>query len=172
MKMTSPFYNYTLTTFIRGLETLHYILRKGEEHAKENNITLDELLNARIVEDMQPLAFQIVTATNNVGKALGRAAFIDPPPQYPPDETYSELYTRLQRYLVQLKDVDPVDIASREGMSFTAPIGGETFQYTLEEYSVRFSIPNFYFHLVTAYVILRSKGVNIGKLDYLAQFTA
>jgi hypothetical protein len=64
-----------------------------------------------------------------------------------------------------------VDIASREGKSFTAPIGGEAFQYTPEEYSVRFSIPNFYFHLVTSYAILRAKGVNIGKLDYLARFT-
>ncbi|KAJ5744903.1 hypothetical protein N7533_009773 [Penicillium manginii] len=170
--MTSPFYNYTLATFIRGLNTLHYILKKGEDHAKEHNIDLDELHNARIAEDMQPLAFQVVTATNNVGKALARASFTDPPPQYSPDETYEGLYTRIERYIVELKAVDARMCASREGQTFTAPIGMDTFEYTLEEYSVRFSIPNFYFHLVTAYAILRSKGVEIGKLDYLNQFTA
>ncbi|KAJ5770686.1 uncharacterized protein N7511_002737 [Penicillium nucicola] len=169
--MTSPFYNYTITTFIRGLNTLHFILKKGEEHAKQNNIPLDELLNASLAEDMKPLSFQIVSATNNVGKALGRAAFIDPPPQYPPDEIYEQLFSRIERYLVELNDVDPRNIAIREGQTFTAPIGRNSFQYTLEDYSVRFSIPNFYFHLVTAYGILRLKGVEIGKLDYLAEFT-
>ncbi|CAG8224486.1 unnamed protein product [Penicillium olsonii] len=170
--MASPFYNYTIATFIRGLDTLYYILKKAEEHAKENTISLNELLNARIAEDMQPLAFQVVTATNNVGKALARAFSVEPPPQYPPDETWEELYSRIERYIVELKAVDADMCASREGKTFAAPIGVETFQYTLEEYSVRFSIPNFYFHLVTTYATLRSKGLDLGKLDYLAQFTA
>ncbi|CAG7941835.1 unnamed protein product [Penicillium salamii] len=170
--MASPFYSYTIATFTRGLETLDYILRKGEQHAEEHNIPLSELLHARITEDMQPLAFQVVTATNNIGKALARLASVDIPPQYPPDETYQELYSRIEKYVVELRAVDADMCAGREGKAFEAPIGTQTYQYTLEEYSVRFSIPNFYFHLVTAYDILRAKGVNIGKLDFLAQFTA
>lgn len=62
--MASPFYNYTIATLTRGLNTLSTLLKKAEEYAKEKNIPLDELLTARLVEDMKPLSFQIVTATN------------------------------------------------------------------------------------------------------------
>ena len=171
--MTSPFYSYTLITFTRGLNELIYLLKKGENHAKENNIPLDELLNARLAEDMQPLSFQIVTATNTVGKALARAAFTtEIPPQHPPDASYRELYIRLEKYLSDLQKVDPALISEKEGQVFIAPIGPHNFEYTLTDYSVRFSLPNFYFHAVTAYAILRSKGVQIGKLDWLNEFTA
>ncbi|KAJ6128905.1 hypothetical protein N7471_010122 [Penicillium samsonianum] len=170
--MASPFYNYTIATFTRGLKTLSTLLKKAEEYAKENNIPLDELLNARLVEDMKPLSFQIVSATNTVSKALARAASVDPPPQQQPDKTYEELYELLDRTLAELEKVDPAKIALKEGQTFKAPLGPKVFDYTLEDYSVRFSIPNFYFHVVTAYEILRVKGVQIGKLDYLSEFTA
>ncbi|CAI7643942.1 unnamed protein product [Penicillium glandicola] len=154
--MASPFYNYTIATFTRGLNTLSTILKKAEEYAKEKGIPLDELLNARLLEDMKPLSFQIVTATNTVSKALARAAFVEPPPQQEPDTTYEDLYKRLDRTLAELEKIDPARIATKEGKTFKAPIGMNEFNYTLEDYSVRFAIPNFYFHVVTAYEILRS----------------
>ncbi|KAJ5959589.1 uncharacterized protein N7479_006739 [Penicillium vulpinum] len=168
--MSSPFYNYTIATFTRGLKTLSTILKKAEEYAKENNIPLDDLLNARLVEDMKPLSFQIVTATNTISKALARAASVELPPQPQLDETYEDLYKRIDRTLAELGKVDAAKIASREGERFKAPIGPVEFDFTLEDYSVRFAIPNFYFHLVTAYEILRVKGVQIGKMDYLSEF--
>ncbi|KAJ5686596.1 hypothetical protein N7536_009215 [Penicillium majusculum] len=164
--MASPFYNYTIATLTRGLNTLSTLLKKAEEYAKEKNIPLDELLNARLVEDMKPLSFQIVTATNAVSKALARAAFDEP------DKTYEDLYKRLDRTLAELEKVDPAKIAIKEGQVFKAPIGMNVFDFTLEDYSVQFVIPNFYFHVVTAYEILRVKGVQIGKLDYLSEFMA
>ncbi|KAF4763349.1 hypothetical protein HAV15_001752 [Penicillium sp. str.  len=170
--MASPFYNYTIATLTRGLNTLSTLLKKAEEYAKEKNIPLDELLNARLVEDMKPLSFQIVTATNAVSKALARAAFVEPPPQDEPDKTYEDLYKRLDRTLAELEKVDPAKIAIKEGLVFKAPIGMNVFDFTLEDYSVQFVIPNFYFHVVTAYEILRVKGVQIGKLDYLSEFMA
>ncbi|KAJ5383824.1 hypothetical protein N7517_001735 [Penicillium concentricum] len=170
--MASPFYNYTIATFTRGLNTLSTLLKKAEEYAKENNIPLDDLLNARLVEDMKPLSFQVVTATNTVFKTLSRAAFVDPPPQQEPDKTYEDLYKRLDRTLAELEKVDPAQIAVKEGQTFKAPIGKNEFDYTIEDYSVRFAIPNFYFHVVTVYEILRVKGVQIGKMDYLSEFTA
>ncbi|OQD95886.1 hypothetical protein PENSOL_c018G02733 [Penicillium solitum] len=148
--MASPFYNYTIATLTRGLNTLSTLLKKAEEYAKEKNIPLDELLNARLVEDMKPLSFQIDE----------------------PDKTYEDLYKRLDRTLAELEKVDPAKIAIKEGQVFKAPIGMNVFDFTLEDYSVQFVIPNFYFHVVTAYEILRVKGVQIGKLDYLSEFMA
>ncbi|KAJ5506609.1 protein of unknown function DUF1993 [Penicillium expansum] len=170
--MASPFYNYTIATFTRGLNTLSSILKKAEEYAREKNIPLDELLNARLVEDMKPLSFQVVTATNTVSKALARAASVEPQPQQEPDGTYEDLYKRLERTLAELEKVDPARFAIKDGQTFKAPIGSNVFDYTLEDYSVRFAIPNFYFHVVTAYEILRVKGVQLGKMDYLSEFMA
>ncbi|KGO76173.1 protein of unknown function DUF1993 [Penicillium italicum] len=170
--MASPFCNYTIATFTRGLNTLSFLLKKAEQYAEEKNTPLDELLNARLVEDMKPLSFQVVTATNTVSKALARAASVEPPPQYEPDGTYEDLYKRLDRTLAELEKADRARIALKEGQAFKAPIGIKVFDFTLEDYSVRFAIPNFYFHIVTAYEILRVKGVQIGKLDYLSEFTA
>ncbi|CAG8892636.1 unnamed protein product [Penicillium egyptiacum] len=170
--MASPFYNYAIATFTRGLNTLSTLLKKAEEYAKENNIPLDELLNARLVEDMKPLSFQVVTATNTVSKTLARAAFVEPQPQQEPDKTYEDLYKRLDRTLAELEKVDPAKISSKEGQIFKAPLGNEVIDYTVESYAVRFALPNFYFHVVTAYDILRAKGVHLGKMDYLSDFTA
>ncbi|KXG48225.1 protein of unknown function DUF1993 [Penicillium griseofulvum] len=170
--MASPFYNYTIATFTRGLNTVSTLLKKGEEYAKENNIPLDEFLNARLVEDMKPLSFQVATATNTVSKALARAASVEPLPQQELDKTYEDLYKRIDRALAELEKADPAKIALKEGQVFKAPLGKEEFDFTLEDYSVRFAIPNFYFHVVTVYEILRVKGVQIGKMDYLSDFMA
>ncbi|KAJ5835672.1 hypothetical protein N7447_001698 [Penicillium robsamsonii] len=170
--MASPFYNYTIATFTRGLKTIAAILKKAEEFAKENNIPLDDLLNARLVEDMKPLSFQVVTATSIVSKTIARAAFVDPLPQEEPDETYEDLYKRLDRALAEVEKVDPAKTALKEGQTFKAPVGKKEFDFTIEDYSVRFAIPNFYFHVVTVYEILRVKGVQIGKVDYLSEFMA
>ncbi|CAP80627.1 hypothetical protein E8E15_003423 [Penicillium rubens] len=170
--MASPFYNYTVATFTRGLNTLSTLLKKAEEYAKENNIALDELLNARLVEDMKPVSFQILAATNTVSKALARAASVEPSTQQEVDKTYEELYKRIESTLAELEKADPAQIASKEGQTFKAPLGDAVFDFTLEDYSVRFAIPNFYFHVVTTYGILRAKGVQIGKLDYLSDFVA
>jgi hypothetical protein len=170
--MASPFYNYTVATFTKGLKTLTHILKEAEAHAKENNIPLDELLNARLAEDMKPLSFQIFIATNNVTKTLARATFVELPPQQEPAKTYEDLYKQIDGTLAELEKVDPVEIASKEGQVFKAPIGPHVYDYTMEDYAVRFSLPNFYFHVVTAYGILRAKGVKLGKQDYLTEYVA
>ncbi|KAJ5164256.1 uncharacterized protein N7500_006086 [Penicillium coprophilum] len=170
--MASPFCSYTIPTFTRGIKTLSALLKKAEEHAKENNIPLDEVLNARLVEDMKPLSFQIVSVTNTIHKTLARASFVEPPPHEEPDKTYEDLYKRLDRTLAELETVDLANIASKEGQKFKVPLGNHEFDWTSEEFSVRLAIPNFYFHVVTAYGILRARGVQIGKMDYLSEFTA
>ncbi|KAJ9490260.1 hypothetical protein VN97_g2986 [Penicillium thymicola] len=94
---------------------------------------------------MKPLSVQIVTATNIVSKALVRATVVEPPPQQEPDKSYEDLYKRLDRTLAGFGKVDPAKITTKEGQSFKAPIGTNVFYFTLEDYSARFLIPNFYF---------------------------
>ncbi|KAJ5543600.1 hypothetical protein N7535_006024 [Penicillium sp. DV-2018c] len=170
--MASPFYNYTVSTFTRGLNTLRAILKKAEEHAAEKNVSLDDFFNARLIDDMMPLSSQVAIATSTVSKALARATFVEPTPQQERDATYQDLYRRVDKALAELAKVDPATFAAKEGQTFKAPIGDNVFDYTMEDYSVRFAIPNFYFHVTTVYNIVRMKGVQIGKMDYLSGFIA
>ncbi|KAJ5940174.1 hypothetical protein N7516_000342 [Penicillium verrucosum] len=112
---------------------------------------------------MKPPSVQIVTATKIVSKALARATVVEPPPQQEPDKTYGDFSKRLDRTLAGFEKVDPAKIAIKEGQSFKAPIGRNVFDFTLEDYSARFLIPNFYFQVVTTYETLRAKGVQIGR---------
>jgi hypothetical protein len=170
--MASPFYKYTIPTFSNGLKNLTHILKEAETYAKQNNISPDELLDARLVEDMQPLAFQILTAAENVTKTLARATFVEPAARQEPAKTFEGLYKQIDAALAELEKADPVQIANNEGKVFQAPIGPLMFDYTIEDYAVKFAIPNFYFHVTTAYAILRAKGVKLGKKDFLNELVA
>lgn len=112
---------------------------------------------------MKPLSAQVVTATNIVSNALARAAVVEPPQQQEPDKTYEDIYKRLDRTLAGFEKADPAKIAIKEGKSFKAPIGRNVFDFTLEDYSAQFLIPNFYFQVVTTYETLMAKGVQIGR---------
>ncbi|KAG0158233.1 hypothetical protein PDIDSM_5746 [Penicillium digitatum] len=122
---------------------------------------------------MKPLSFQVVvTATNIVSKALARAAFVETSTQQEPDGRHKDLCKRLDKTFAELDKVDLARIVIKEGQAFKALIGTIKFDFTLEDYSVRFAIPNLYFLVVTVDEILRVKGVQIGKLDYLEEFVA
>ncbi|KAL4973639.1 hypothetical protein BDW66DRAFT_141689 [Aspergillus desertorum] len=166
----SSFHTYALTPLIRGLKSLTTTLKKAEEHAKANNVPLDELVNASLIADMKPLSFQVFMATNTAVKLLSRATFVEPPVQSDTDKTFDEFYKRIDETLAALEKVDPQVFTADEGKTFKAPLGPREFEFTRESYATRYAVPNFFFHLVTAYDILRAKGVPVGKMDYAKDF--
>ena len=170
--MSSAVYTYTIDPFIKGLQALKAILQKTEEHAKANNIPIDDLFNASLGHDMKGLPFQVFICTSAAVKTLCRATFVEPPAMEQTDKTFADLYKRIDEALAALEKADAAAIAANEGKKFKAPMGPQEFEFTSESYAVAFAAPNFYFHLVTAYDILRAKGVPLGKMDYLAPFMA
>ncbi|RAL07133.1 DUF1993 domain-containing protein [Aspergillus homomorphus CBS 101889] len=170
--MTSSVYTIAIPTFIHGLETLSHILKKGEEYATQHSIPLDDLLHASLHESMKSLSFQVFVTEFNIRKTINRAQLVEPPTPQPEDQTYQELYIRIDKALADLKKITPSVFAGKEQTSFKAPIGDQEVEFTPESYVLNFGLPNVYFHIVTAYSILRAQGVPLGKLDYLQNFLA
>ncbi|KAJ0426743.1 hypothetical protein BJY00DRAFT_1478 [Aspergillus carlsbadensis] len=168
--MASPFQAYAITSVTKALTALKSILQKAEAHATEKNIPLDTLFNARIYEDMKPLSFQIFGATTDAEKLIYRASHIQPPARQQTDKTFDDLYKRIDVALAEIANADAALIAANADKTFKVPLGPHEVEFTPEKYAVSFLLPDVYFHVVTAYDILRKEGVPLGKPDYLKSF--
>lgn len=168
--MASQLYNLTISSFVNGLNALTHILQKAEAHAKEKGIPLEDLFNARLYEDMRPLPFQIQVATTHALKVVARATQTEPIVLEHNETSYDQLYVRINKAIELVKGTDVAVFTSLENTPFKAPIGPSEIEFTTESYLSKFGFPNFYFHVTTAYAILRSKGVPLGKIDYLGAF--
>jgi uncharacterized protein len=156
-------YDVTIAPLTRGLTNLDGLLKKAEEHAAANNISLDDYINARLAPDMAPFTFQVQTVCNTAKFLAVRVGGVENVPMADDETTFPQLHERITRTLELLKGVSRETIDGKEGVEVVF----RNMKFTGLSYSTTFAIPNFYFHLVTAYAILRNKGVPIGKLDYL-----
>ncbi|RVD87270.1 uncharacterized protein DFL_001512 [Arthrobotrys flagrans] len=163
-------FDVTVPPFRRGMNTLKHILQKGEAYAKENGISTDDVVNWKLAEDMKPLIFQIQTASNTAKNTCVRVAKLELAALDDNEETLEDLYKRIDTTLALLENVEANHKAAFEGKEdaevVMASRNGER-KFTGQSYVQTFAIPNFYFHVTTAYGILRNHGVPIGKLDYL-----
>jgi hypothetical protein len=167
--MAITLYDATVPTYLQVLSSLRGVFDKGLAHAKETGIDPDSLVEARIIEDMFPLSYQVQRVADHSAGALrdvSQGAFT-----FPKNGVYD--YARLQTILADAEAAvrgwtrEAVD--AFEGRAVTFGEGDPSRSYTGEAFLFSFSMPNFYFHAVTAYDILRMKGVPIGKRDYLGQ---
>ncbi|KXT17811.1 hypothetical protein AC579_5343 [Pseudocercospora musae] len=164
--MSLSLYDLTVPILVRHLETLKHLLQKGEQWAKENGKSENELLEARIIEDMNPLTFQVQTCSNTAKGILFRVGGEENTPMEDDEKSFADLYSRIDATVKILR------AAKKE--KFSAPdtkckvkMGPHEVEFTGLGYIQRFVIPNFFFHHATTYDILRSKGVPVGKLDYI-----
>ncbi|BCJ90733.1 hypothetical protein IZ6_14680 [Terrihabitans soli] len=165
--MPIAIYDASVPAFIRALENLDAILVKGEEFAKEKGIDGTELVETRLVEDMDPLRSQIQRASD-AAKGAGARLTGTEIPGFPDDEkTLPELRQRIAKTVSYLKDLDPKAFEGAEGRTVTLNTRRTSYELSGQDYFQKFALPNFYFHVTTAYAILRHKGVQIGKMDYL-----
>lgn len=168
--MTISMYQASIPTLIRTLNSLTEILKKGEAHAEAKNIDPTVLINSRLYPDMFPLARQIQIASDTARRSAARLAGVEAPKVEDTETTFSELMDRLQQTVVYLKTFTAEQIDGTEEKDITMPIGkGETMTMQGWPYLSFFVLPNVYFHVTTAYAILRHNGVDIGKRDYLGQ---
>ena len=168
--MALSFYDISVPVFVRGLGQLSHVLDKGLAHAQAGGVDPVEFVNARLAPDMFTLAGQIQSASDASKLGTARIAGITAP-SFPDTETsYAELQARVARTIEFLQGVDRSLVDGAEAREVVMKVRGNELKFTAERYLLQFALPNFFFHVTTAYGVLRHSGVPVGKLDYLGSF--
>ena len=168
--MPLTLYQTSVPAFVRGLNNLSAVLEKAKAHAQANNIDLATFVNARLAPDMFTLAGQVQSASDAAKFGVARLASVTPPSFPDTETTFDELQARIAKTLEFMKTVSEAQINACEGGTITLKIRGKEMVFASEPYLLSFVLPNFYFHVTTAYAILRNQCVPLGKMDYLGSF--
>jgi hypothetical protein len=165
--MKISMYQLSVPTFIRMLNNLAAVLDKGAAHAEAKKIDPSVLINARLYPDMLPLTRQVQIAGDTAKSAAARLAGLEPPKYEDTETTFADLKGRIQKTISYLNTFKPEQIDGSEDRTVTLQIRGNPVTFQGMPYLLNQGIPNFYFHVTTAYDILRHCGVELGKADYL-----
>lgn len=169
--MTTPnqFNPYTASIpgITRSLENLSAILKKAEAHAEARKIDPSVLIQSRLYPDMFPLARQVQIASDTAKGAAARLSGAEIPGFADTETTFAELQDRISRTLTFIGSVSAEAIAASADKTITMKTGGTERTLSTPDYLFGFVLPQLYFHVTTAYDILRHNGVDLGKRDYL-----
>jgi len=160
----------SVPTFNRGMRNLSAILNKAEEHAAERGDAPSMLIEARLAPDMFPLNQQIQRASDTSKGAVARLAGIDVPSFPDTETTFSELQERIAKTVAFLESVPAEQIDAGEEREVILRPQGMEMRFDGKGYLLTFALPNFFFHVTTAYAILRAQGVPLGKMDFLGTY--
>ena len=167
--MTISMYNASIPVFIKSLGNLEAILDKAIAHAAARKIEDSALTDARLYPDMFTLTRQIRVATDMSKGAGARLAGIEIPRFEDNERTLGDLKARLHKAIDFLKTLTAAQIDGTEDKTITLTVGGNTMTFKGLDYLLYWALPNFYFHVTTAYNLLRHNGIEIGKIDFLGK---
>jgi hypothetical protein len=161
-------YDISIPTFRRGLQNLSSFLDKAEKHAAANGADLTTYTEARLAPDMHPFTRQIQIASDSAKGAAARLAGVEAPAMADTETTFAELKARIAATIAFLDTIKKSDIDARDTATIDLPLPTGTMHFTAPDFLMTFALPNFLFHVTTAYGLLRAQGVPLGKMDYLA----
>jgi uncharacterized protein len=168
--MAFSLYAATVPSYRQILGAVAAILVKAEAFCTEKAMAPQDIIHARLAEDMHPFAYQVKsTAVHSLGAIEGVRKGVFSPDTTPPPGTFAGLKARIGETIAALERIDASEIDSFAGRDMRFAFGDRHIDYTAENFLLSFSQPNFYFHATTAYDVLRSKGLPIGKRDFLGQ---
>ncbi|UPA23602.1 DUF1993 domain-containing protein [Shinella oryzae] len=162
-------YEISVPAFQRGFTVLSKLLDKAEAFAAERKIKPEVLVDARLAPDMLSLAGQIQRMSDTAKFAAARLTGTEAPSFADDEKTLADLRARITRTTDYLASVPQAAFEGAMERMVTVKSRGGDNTSTGKEYLLTFALPNFYFHLTTAYAILRHNGVPVGKLDYLGR---
>ena len=167
--MTISMYQASVPVFVRMLKNLDAILDKGKAHAEARKIAANVLPASRLIADMFPLSRQVQIACDHAKGAVARLAGVDIPKREDNEQTFEELQARIAKTVAFVETFTAAQIDGSEERDIVYPTSSRgDLHFKGVDYLLGFALPNFYFHVVTAYDILRANGVEIGKRDFLA----
>lgn len=162
----NPIYTFTVPVFIKALGGLRVVLEKSKTHLTETAGNEESFLNARLAPDMFPFVRQVQIATDNAKAATSRLSGKDMPKFEDNETTIDQLMARIDRTTEYLKSISEADFNGADERHVVLPyFPGK--HLTGFDYAQGYAVPNFFFHVVTAYGIARQQGVTIGKADYI-----
>jgi hypothetical protein len=146
------------------------LLEKAEAHCTSKGIAPAEIIQARLAEDMLPFCYQVKsTVVHSVGAIEGVRKGLFSPDMSPPADDFAALKAKVADALTALAAIKADEVDSFLGRDMRFAFGERHIDFTAEDFLLSFSQPNFYFHSSTAYDLLRWKGVQIGKRDFLGR---
>lgn len=155
--------------FTQALKQLLHVMEKGAASAKARNFDVSVLVNARLAPDMMPFSKQIQLTSDFAKNSIARLAAIDPPKYEDNETTYDELVERVKKTLAFLETVPASALEGSDSRDIKVPMRDRTLEFKGLEYLQVWVLPNFFFHHVTAYNLLRHNGVDVGKRDFLGR---
>lgn len=167
--MTISMYQASVPPLVRSLNNLAAILEKGAAHAEAKKIDPSVLIGSRLYPDMFPLSKQVQIASDVARRGAARLAGLEAPKMEDNETTFPELIARVQNTTSYLETLTSDVIDGSEEKSISLPVGEQTMTFKGMPYLLYFVLPNVYFHVTTAYDILRHCGVELGKMDFLGK---
>ncbi|MDQ8756973.1 DUF1993 domain-containing protein [Sphingosinicella sp. LHD-64] len=167
--MPLSLYDVTIPVFIRSFGNLSAILDKGRAFADAEGLPHGELLEARLIADMHPLTSQVQRASDSSKFVAVRVAQVEAPAMEADETSFDDLQARIARTVDFLKSVPAGSMDGREDAEVELRTPNTHLTFTARDYVLGFALPNFFFHVTTAYDILRHKGVPLGKMDFIGR---
>lgn len=165
--MTISMYQALVPVAIHNLQNLSAILTKAESYAEAKKVEQSVLLNARLFPDMLPLTRQVQIACDTAKASAARLAEIEIPSHPDSEKTFAELQERIKKTITFLKTIKAKQIDGKEELKISYHQHGRDRNFIGLPYLLNWALPNLFFHITTAYAILRHNGLEIGKKDYL-----
>lgn len=157
-------YEITVPVFTRTLRNLDHLLALAEQ----SDVSEEVLIDARLAPDMFPLPRQVQIACDTAKLAVTRIAQVPPLPMADDETTLAQLRQRIARTIAYIEEADPHAFKRRKKAKITLSFPDQEMKFTGQSLVTDFVLPNLFFHVTTAYALLRTKGVTLGKKDYLA----
>lgn len=154
----------------KSLNTMTGLLHKAQEQLKDKEHSEEALLEARLAPDMFPLVKQIQIMSDNAKGAMARLAGVEAPVMEDTEKTMAELVERMKKTAEFVSGIDDEELKKADDRKIILSYFPDKYQ-AAEDYTRDHAIPNFYFHFVTAYAILRMMGYEVGKQDYIGGLT-
>ncbi len=166
--MTISLFDACVPAYLQTLGGIANVLSAGRQHAAGGDLDLEQLLEFRLRDDMLPFSFQVISVWHHSLGAINgiKAGEFAPPPKVE-DVDYAKLQGLVAQASEALQAQTPDAINALADKPLVFKVGGNEIPFTTTNFIQSFSLPNFYFHATTAYIILRMHGVPLGKMDYL-----
>lgn len=166
--MTLSLYAAIVPTYQQILGSVAGLVDKAEAHCDEKGVAHSEIVQARLIDDMLPFTYQVkATVEHSVGAIAGVRAGNFSPSLAAPPEDFAALRAKVTEARATIDALTPDEINGFMGQDMQFSMGEMRIPFTAEGFLLSFALPNFYFHATTAYDILRSRGVKLGKMVFL-----